>query len=181
MVCLLSYTSQYTLTPCPLKCSNSREPYNGAKPPYGGASAVMTMQGDYPYLQVFADQFSEELYPYHETIVISMIYEDVKTTYPTKRDTVETNEVDFINPGGKYYESDGDARISSYHAPGDDDGYITVEMEEQGDGRTAVFGTFEMMVIVGGRANDYSRRVGQDTLYITNGEYRVLLDDRRDN
>lgn len=156
------------------------EPYNGAKSPYGGASAGMTMQGDYSYLQVFAYQYSEELYPYNEYIGISMAYEEGTTTYPTRRDTLYSNGEYLITTGGGYAENDGDARISRYNTLGDDDGFITVEMEELGDGRTAVSGTFEMRLIVDSRADPYSHRVGQDTLHITNGEYRVLLDDRRD-
>ena len=156
------------------------EPYDGTKPPYGGAQAVMTMQGDYDFLTIFAYQYSEEWYPYNEYVGIHLIYEEGTTTYPTRKDTVQINEVYDLHPGGGYGENDGDAIISTYHTQGDDDGFITVGMEELGDGRTVVFGTFEMRVIVSGRANQYSRRVGQDTLHITNGEYRVLLDDRRD-
>ncbi len=145
------------------------------------AQAGITMQGGYPYLQVSAKQFSKEFYPYNENISFSMVYEEGKTTYPTRMDTLFSNGNFIRIMGGLYTEVGGDAVISSYRPPGDDDGYITVEMEELEDGRSAVSGTFEMKVIVSSRADPHSHRVGQDTLYITNGKYRVLLvQDQRD-
>lgn len=82
--------------------------------------------------------------------------------------------------GGGYSEKDGDARISWYGSPGDDEGFITVEMDTLENEEVVVYGTFEMSVVVESRADPYSQRTGQDTLYITNGEYRLLLDDRRE-
>ena len=144
------------------------------------AKAGITLQGKYPYLSIVADQYSEEFYPNNEAIGINVIYTEGIKKYSTKKDTVKINE-DFDRfLGGVYYESDGDASISWYASTANDEGYITIETDTMENGEVVIFGMFEMTVVVETRADSYSHRVGQDTLYITNGEYRLLLDDRRD-
>ncbi|MBO6584652.1 MAG: hypothetical protein JJ953_00965 [Gracilimonas sp.] len=142
------------------------------------AKASMTQQGDYHYLTIAAYQYNKNLFPYNEYIGISLIYQQSKNSFPTKKDTIKVNEYYDRYPGGKYSESDGDAKISWYEAF-DENGYITVEMKELENGEIVVYGTFEMKVAVQSRADQYSQRVNQDTLSITNGEYRLMLEDRR--
>lgn len=164
------------------KAEINGEPFNGVGdwseqfPPGAG----MTMQGEYPYLSIFGVQFSEEFYPYNESIGISLFYKKEQIQYATRQDTVKINEDYERFSGGRYSENEGDANISMYRSLDDHEGYITVEMDTLESGEVVVFGTFRTQVIMIYRTDAYSQRVGQDTLHITNGEYRLLLDDRRE-
>jgi|GEM_PF-1971115 hypothetical protein len=140
------------------------------------AKAGLTKQGDYLYFNVFGNQWDSQFYPYKEYIGFSVNYNEGQTKYPSILDTVEAEGSLFL--GGSYSEVNGDAIISRYEAKNDTQGQITVNFEPQKNGKTIVSGTFEMRVIVNRRADQYSLRVNQDTLYITNGKYRLMLDDR---
>ncbi|MTI86363.1 MAG: hypothetical protein FH748_00185 [Balneolaceae bacterium] len=191
----------FILAGCSLFSADKKEPedpfeavftaeINGA--PFDGspfkeyAQVIMTTQGEYSpqgeysFLTIYASQFNEQLSPYHEKISINLLYEEGRQKYKTRVDSVMYDEENYMTDGGSYYEKDGDVTISTYKAFEDEEGFVTVEMEEQDNGETVVSGTFEMRVIVDYRDDPYSQRADQDTLYITNGEYRLLLDDRRD-
>ncbi len=145
------------------------------------AIAGITTQGEYSYLQVFGTQYSEENYPYNEFIGMSIIYVEGATTYLTRQDTIQINDEFTRYTGGSFAESDGDAQISWYRTAGDGEGFITVETDTIKNGQVILYGTFEMTVVVDSRADPFSRRADEDTLHITNGKYRLLLDDRREN
>tara|TARA_R100000479_G_C6379868_1_gene200611 strand:+ start:573 stop:1166 length:594 start_codon:yes stop_codon:yes gene_type:complete len=143
------------------------------------ADASLTNQGNLLYLNVFGDQWDPEYYPYFEQIGFSVDYIENKTEYSSILDTVGAFRNLYL--GGSYYEVNGDATISKYDAKNDTQGYLVVNFEPQKNGKTIVSGTFEMRVIVNRRADQYSLRVNQDTLYITNGKYRLKLDDRTED
>ncbi|MTI86364.1 MAG: hypothetical protein FH748_00190 [Balneolaceae bacterium] len=142
-----------------------------------GAIAIISTRGANTHLTITGTEWSEKLFPYNGDISISMLYENGKQKYSTQTDYFTDIDGHPKSIGGTYYENDGDARISVYEAYNDDEGFITVHVEEQDDGRTVVSGTFEMRLIVDSRADPYSQWADQDTLYITNGEYRVSLFD----
>ncbi|MTI86365.1 MAG: hypothetical protein FH748_00195 [Balneolaceae bacterium] len=155
------------------------EPFDGSLFE-GFARAVISTQGEHHLLSIRGVEFSEELPSYNEIMGVSVLYEEGRQKYKTRVDSVMYDEENYMTDGGSYYEKDGDVTISTYKAFEDEEGFVTVEMEEQDNGETVVSGTFEMRVIVDYRDDPYSQRADQDTLYITNGEYRLLLDDRRD-
>ena len=141
--------------------------------------AVVTTQGAYSYLGIFSDIYQQELFPYKESLSFSLIWEENKTEYYSKRDSILIGKY-YLPLGGTYYEADGDALISTFNSPTDDDGFITVNIEKLNNDKEVVFGNFEYSVVTRYPLDECSQRVGQDTLHITNGEYRLLLDDRRE-
>tara|TARA_R100001198_G_C5189379_1_gene182662 strand:+ start:41 stop:622 length:582 start_codon:yes stop_codon:yes gene_type:complete len=143
------------------------------------AKAVLTDQGEYLYLTIFGYEYDPQFYPYNEFVGFSMNYSEGISEYPAILDTITAGRNLYL--GGNYYEVNGDATISVYEAKNDTQGHVTVNFEPQKKGKTIVSGTFEMRVIVNRRADQYSLRVNQDTLYITNGKYRLKLDDRTED
>lgn len=142
-------------------------------------SATMIGNSSNALLSVFGIMYDTQNYPYRENIGFSIPWIEDKINYNSKLDSVLIG--DFIMPtSGRYFEVDGDVSISSFYSPKDDEGIITVNIETLNDGREVVFGNFEFSVVTNEPLTQYSRRVGQDTLHITNGEYRILLDDRRE-
>jgi len=150
------------------------------KVPLGRYNAVLSTQGAYSYLAVFASIFDIDFYPYKETISVSIFWIEEETVYSTKIDSMLIGDF-YLRTGAKYFEADGDAIISTYISSYTDTGFISVEFEKLSEERDVVFGNFEFTVIVDSRTDQFSQRVGQDTLHITNGEYRLLLDDRRED
>ena len=81
--------------------------------------------------------------------------------------------------GGFYSENDGDAVIARYYpeeAPGNT---FTVEFGTDEEGREYAEGTFAMKVVVDpeyDKPNNNQYRQQPDTVLITNGRYRVLLE-----
>jgi len=150
------------------------------KVPLGRYNAVLSTQGAYSYLAVFGDFFSENLFPYKEQISFLLAYDANKSKYSSALDSIQVDEFSYRRIGGLYYESDGDAPVSRYSSDVNDNGYIFVEIELLDNGEKVIYGTFEFIAIVDSRVDKYSQRVDQDTLHITNGEYRLLLDDRRE-
>ena len=141
--------------------------------------AVITNQGSYAYLVVFAGIIDETAFPYTERVSFALALNEDKTNYSSFSDFIQIGEFSERRIGGAFFEINGDVRISSFYPPIDDQGFITVNIETLNDGREVVFGNFEFSVVTSEPLTQYSRRVGQDTLHITNGEYRLLLDDRR--
>jgi hypothetical protein len=54
-----------------------------------------------------------------------------------------------------------------------------VQFDELETGEMVVFGTFQMTVVKKRRNDTKSLWVGQDTIRITKGKYRMLLEDER--
>lgn len=142
--------------------------------------AVITNQGSYAYLVVFADIVDETAFPYTEQISFALAFEEDNMTYSSASSFIQIGELGDRQIGGSYYEINGDVSISSFYTTKDDEGIITVNIETLNDGREVVFGNFEFSVVTSEPLNQFSQRIGQDTLHITNGEYRLLLDDRRE-
>lgn len=142
--------------------------------------AVITNQGSYAYLVVFAEIVDETAFPYTEQISFALAFEEDNMTYSSASSFIQIGELGDRRIGGSYYEINGDVLISAFYSPLDDNGVITVNIEELEEGRVAVFGNFEFTTVTNEPLNQFSQRIGQDTLHITNGEYRLLLDDRRE-
>ncbi len=142
--------------------------------------AVITNQGTHTYLAVFADIIDETAFPYTQQISIAMVLIENKTTYSSATSFVSVGDLGERRIGGSYYEINGDVLISTFTTPLDDEGSITVNIETLDDGSEVVYGDFEFSVVTTEPLNQFSQRIGQDTLHITNGEYRLLLDDRRE-
>lgn len=147
--------------------------------PFRRFDAVLTYQGNKSFLSIYADLYRTNLYPYREQIGFTLFWNENKTEYYSKRDSILIGKY-YLPLGGTYYEADGDALISTFYSPTDDDGFITVNIEKLNNDKEVVFGNFEYSVVTRYPLDDYSQRIGQDTLHITNGEYRLLLDDRRE-
>lgn len=147
--------------------------------PYSNYSATLIGNASNSLLSVIGIIYDSENYPYRETIGFSISWVEEKIKYSSKLDSILIGDF-FIPTSGRYFEVDGDVSISSFYSTIDDQGSITVNIETLGDGREVVYGNFEFTVVATEPLNQFSRRFGQDTLHITNGEYRLLLDDRRE-
>ena len=131
-------------------------------------------------LQIFCYFYSKDLYPYKESISMNIVpWSDSSGVFRLDGDITYYNQDHYWIRRGSYRESDGDAAISSFLTPKGDQGFVTVNKETLSDGREVVYGNFEYIVVENYLNEEVSQRVGQDTLHITNGEYRLLLDDRR--
>ncbi len=141
--------------------------------------AVLTNQANKSFLAIYADFYSMDLYPYREQVGFTLFWDQSIIEYDSKRDSTLIGQY-YLPSGGTYYEADGDALISTFNSPVNDQGIITVNIETLNDGRKFAFGNFEFSVVTRYPLNEPSQRIGQDTLKITNGEYRLLLDERRE-
>jgi len=119
---------------------------------------------------------SYRAFPYNETIIIAVVWDELINTYSSAADTTKYSDFNIVVNGGFYNENDGDAGISTYSTRPSDDGYFTINLEENNN---IIYGNFEFTVIKNSRNNSFSRRIGQDTLKITNGEFRLMLNDNR--
>jgi hypothetical protein len=136
---------------------------------------------NHEFLTFYGKIYEESLYPYNQIINLAVFLQNDEVVYSlAKKDTIYYSENAFISSDAYYFEFDGDAFISNYRSIENDDGFITVAMDTLEGGEVVVFGTFEFTVAVVSRTDEFSQRVNQDTLHITNGEYRMLLDDRRE-
>lgn len=123
--------------------------------------------------------FYPDIYPHNDNIFFSVNYTEGKSTYPTLQDTIRIHD-GLLRFGASYIEIGGDVLITGYESQVDDEGYITVHFDTLDSGEVVTFGTFETRVTTYfGASPSYSPWHGVDTLHITNGEYRVLLRDRR--
>lgn len=151
------------------------------------AHAGFTKMGNFDWLNIFGTEYDEEFYPYNQHIGFALIYDEETEIYSTKNVYIEEIA---RSTRGFYSESDGDASISSYEEIEDGEGYITVDIMELENPVTIPFGngtetfhkkisgTFEMTVVRKSNPNPSTRQ--PDTLRITNGKYKLLLLDRRD-
>lgn len=129
------------------------------------------------WLTISADTIHKQNYPYTESLVFVAIFKE-ENTYSL----VETQH-DWDETGSSYYESDGDVSIASYHPDGDTS---TNRLKiTRYDSTTGIMeGTFRTTVVVD--SADRAPEPGQpprrrpDTLRFTDGEFRVQVEDRRD-
>jgi len=142
-------------------------------------SAGLSTANDITFLRISGNFYDEAYYPYREIIGVSVPWSGSSEIHTLDSDTVYYNQNFYWIKRGMYFEADGDVSISSFYSTKDDQGVITVNIETLNDGRDVVFGNFEFSVVTSEPLNQFSQRIGQDTLHITNGEYRLLLDDRR--
>lgn len=134
----------------------------------------------YNFLEFSGQYSSKDIIPYREEIVFSMVYEEETTWYSLHNDSLLTDLMGFKVPSSSYYEAESDVTLSYFKLSNNSDGFITVKLEEREDGRTTISGTFEMTVYLDYRIESNFPQTEDDTLYISNGQYLLLLDDRRE-
>lgn len=142
----------------------------------GEPRAAFTFTETDTILQVFATRFDSVKYPYNNHISFTLDYDPENTVY----EVVRKYENSWIF-GGAYYENDGDARIAVYEPIPTDSSYFTVKIKKIENGSELVTGAFAMTVVVDpdyDTAYNNQYRQQPDTVRITNGEFRVLLEER---
>ncbi|MFD2532827.1 hypothetical protein [Gracilimonas halophila] len=126
--------------------------------------------------QVFASKYDSLLYPYQDKIGFSFFYIKDKIEYSVLRHQDKHQRI----TGAYYVEKDGDAVIARYFPSDDDINSFTVQINQDEHGRRYAEGTFGLKVVVD---PDYDRpknnqyRQQPDTVLVTNGEYKVLLEE----
>ncbi|MCR9131505.1 MAG: hypothetical protein NXI08_02985 [bacterium] len=140
--------------------------------------AGISYSNEISFLSIFGSIYNEEMYPYKETLSISVPWNNISQYHSLGSDTTYYNDNFYWVKRAMYSEWDGDARISNFVTRSSEQGSISVNIEELPSGNLVVYGQFSFTAIVEYRGAELSQRIGQDTLHITDGEYRMLLDDR---
>ena len=143
--------------------------------------ASISENEDISFLFIHGKMYNQNVYPFNEIIDIAVPWEESTKFHPLGSDTVFFKSGFYWIKRGMYSEWDGDARISNYITKPDNQGSFSVNIEELENGDRVVYGQFDFTVVMEDRGDELSQRIGQDTLHITNGEYRLLLDDRRED
>ncbi len=147
------------------------EIWSGDKP----RAAFTYIEGD-TLFQVFASKYDNELYPYNDNLGFSFFYENKKEVYSVLRKLQKHGK----STGALYLEKDGDAVIAWYYPIEDDINTFTVEIKTDEHGRRYAKGTFALKVVIDpdyDRPNNNKYRQQPDTVLITNGKYKVLLEE----
>ncbi|MEO1023310.1 MAG: hypothetical protein AAFW89_12275 [Bacteroidota bacterium] len=128
-------------------------------------------------IQVFASQFDSVRYPYNDTIVFSYFYQAGAHSFSVLRKPDKHEQ----RTGGFYVENDGDAIIAWYYPIEDSVNTFTVEIKKDEENRVYAEGTFSMKVVIDpvydNKEPNNTFRQQPDTVLITNGEYRIPLND----
>ena len=134
--------------------------------------AFFVENGDNRWLTIAADTVSEQQYPYTESLTFVAIFRGTGTY-----SLVEV-EHEWDETGTSYYEIDGDALISSYHAT-DDTSSNQLTITSYDSTASIMTGTFRTTVVV-----DSAQRVSEpgepprhrpDTLRFTDGTFRLKV------
>lgn len=128
--------------------------------------------------QVFTSKYDSLLYPYQDKIGFSFFKTKEKSEYSV---LLEMDKHERIT-GSYYVEKDGDAVIAWYYPVDDSVNSFTVEFKTDEYERSYAEGAFALKVVVDpdyDRPNNNQYRQQPDTVLITNGEYKVLLEDGR--
>lgn len=83
------------------------------------------------------------------------------------------------NVGGRFAEIDGDATIAHYKPIEDSLNYLNLKVEKA-DELSITIGTFAMKLVVDPAYNsEHNNKYRQhpDTVYITNGEFKVIIEN----
>ncbi len=154
---------------------------NGERFDANGANAVITPANQYSMLEFSGSHYYDEIYPYSESIILSILYNEGINTYSLNADSVASAELGFKMPGASYFENDGDLVLSHYKKSQNTDGLVNVKLEELEDGRKTISGTFEVTMYLSFRNNSIFPQRDQDTLHFTNGKFLLELRDRRED
>ncbi len=154
---------------------------NGERFDANGAIAVITPANQYSMLEFSGSHYYDEIYPYSESIILSILYNEGINTYSLNADSLASAELGFKMPGASYFENDGDLVISHFKKSQNSDGIVTVELEELEDGRKTISGTFEVTMYLSFRNTSIFPQRDQDTLHFTNGKFLLELLDRRED
>ncbi len=125
--------------------------------------------------QVFASRYDTLLFPYRDKLSIGVYLEKKKNEYSVILESNKHNKM----TGALYSELDGDAVIAWYYPEQASVNSFTVEFGTDEEGREFAKGTFAMKVVVDpnyDKPNNNQYRQRPDTVLITNGTYKVLLE-----
>jgi hypothetical protein len=154
-----------------LKAEINGESWRGDSP-----RAAFTFIEDDSLFQVFASEFDSVLYPYNKHLGFTFFYEQEKNSYSVLR----KNEKHGKSTGALYVEKDGDAVIAWYYPIKDSLNSFTTELKKDEFGRRYTEGSFALKVAVDpdyDRPNNNQYRQQPDTVLITAGKYKVLVEE----
>jgi len=143
----------------------------------GVPRAVLSNLGDLPWFSLYAIGYDSTKWPYSEDIGFSIHFNSEESEYNVIREPEENGRTS----GAYFVESDGDATIARYEPIPDSINTLIIHLEKMGNEKELVTGTFSMKVAIDPRYdNEYTNGYRQqpDTVRITNGEFRVLLEEQ---
>ena len=137
--------------------------------------------GGFDWVGIEGDTTHRNRFPYRENLLLQAEYKGIGK-YPLTR-TVRNLEFRSMTTGSSYYEVDGDVIISRYQ-PIDDTSTNQLTITSYDTTTGIMEGTFRTTVVVD--SADRESEPGEpprrrpDTLRFTDGEFRVKVEDRRD-
>ena len=117
--------------------------------------------------------------PYLQRLVIGAILEDGRRQYPIIRSFQQ--EPPYLAEGGFISERDGDAPIAQYNPIDSELNRLVIQKADSEFG-PYIFGEFETIAVVEENVSEFGHRNRRlpDTLHITNGRFRILLEQEGD-
>jgi hypothetical protein len=138
--------------------------------------AILQTRSGKDALQIYSGAFDENTFPYLKSITFGIRFDSLATTFPLY--FVYDDDIE-ISTGSLIAEHDWDGIIAFYKGS-DPDETMTLIKEVLETGEVIVRGEFKMTMVVDPNYKNSNLRRLPDTLHVENGEYRLLLDDRRD-
>ena len=126
-------------------------------------------------LDVFGVRFDSSAVPYLNQLSFRVVLEEGQNVYSVLLETRAGPPFQIV--GGSFSERDGDAPIAQYFPTESELNYLEINRGLSEFGAT-VFGEFAMVVVVEDNLSEFGRRNRRfsDTLRITDGRFRVLLE-----
>lgn len=152
-----------------------RAEINGTLWTAGNPIAAFTIAGTDTLFQVYAIEYDTLRWPYNEAISLSVDFNSHINEYPII--TTRMNEWRIV--GGRFNEVDGDANIAVYRPIEDSLNYLNLRIAEENE-LSITIGSFAMKVVVDPSYNsEHNNKYRQhpDTVYITNGEFKVIIEN----
>ena len=138
--------------------------------------AVISNVGGLEWLNLYSTEFDSMSYPYNTQISFTANFDFSKKEYKVVREQEENGRTS----GGMLREMDGDAVIALYDPVFNELNHLSINLGIDEDHGRYVTGSFSMQVVVWDEYdydenNNYRKQ--PDTVYITNGKYKVLLEE----
>lgn len=138
-------------------------------------NAAFTIIGTDTLFQVFVQEYDTLRWPYNEAISLSVDFNSHINEYPIIPTRMNMNEWRIV--GGRFAEIDGDATIANYNPIEDSLNYLNLRIAEENE-LSITIGSFAMKVVVDPSYNsEHNNKYRQhpDTVYITKGEFKVVI------
>ncbi len=134
---------------------------------------IYRIEGDTLLAMIGMDKREKSVWPYEENLVLNVLYKPGTEEYAL---TGYIGMEYYYHSQSSYHESDGDVHIASYYPIHSNPGVATLTLTNAGKNRKIAEGTFEVTYVVREVDRNSPFRRKPDTLSVTNGRFRVVLE-----